>query len=110
MLAYEYVHSGIGVARCSNGRVPVSVLICLFCVVTVFFGMSTVIRSRPASEWDLTAAEIADNGWTVGLCEEENIAVMTVACKGNVRFTSDASDPDVRFEVNNWQIVNPSAE
>ncbi len=110
MLAYEYVHSGIGEARCSNGRVPVRVLICLFCCVTVFFGMSTVVRSRPASEWDLTAAEIADNGWTAGLCEEEHIAVMTVACKGNVRFTADASDPDVQFEVNNWQIVNPSSE
>ena len=41
---------------------------------------------------------------------EEHIAVMTVACKGSVRFTSDETDSDVQFEVKEWQIVNPAAE
>ena len=110
MLASEYVKSGIADARCSNGRVPVRVLIFLFCCVTVFFSASEIVRSRPVSAADSAAIEIGEHGWTVGLCEEDHIAVMTVACKDSVRFTADETDPDVQFEMKDWQIVNPSAE
>lgn len=106
MLAAEYVKSGIGAVRCSNDRIPVRVLICLFCLVTSACGLSSLVRSRPAAPWDLAAVEIQERGWEVGLCEEENIAVMTVACKGDVRFTADPSDPDIRFEVSNWQVTD----
>ncbi len=106
MLAAEYVKSGIGAVRCSNDRIPVRVLICLFCLVTSVCGLSSLVRSRPAAPWDLAAVEIQERGWEVGLCEEENIAVMTVACKGDVRFTADPSDPDIRFEVSNWQVTD----
>lgn len=104
MLAAEYVNSGIGAALCSNDRIPVRKLIGLFCLITCVCGLSSIVRSRPAAPWDLAAAEIQELGQTVGLCEEKNIAVLTVACKGSVRFTADPADPDIRFEVSNWQV------
>ncbi len=108
MLASEYVKSGIGNIRLSNGRVPVRVLIFLFCCAAVFFGASEIVRSRPVSAADQAAIEIGEHGWTAGLCEEEHIAVMTVACKDSVRFTADASAPDIQFEVSNWQVTEYS--
>lgn len=106
MLAAEYADSGIGAVRCSNDRISVRALICLFCLVTSVCGLSSLVRSRPAAPWDLAAVEIQERGWEVGLCEEKDIAVMTVACKGSVRFTTDPSDPDIRFEVRNWQVTD----
>lgn len=85
--------------RFAQGRLSYSALANIFFTLTLLFGISPIVLSRLASAADRVVLCLNEKGFRHGFCEKENTAVLTVAAKGQIDFSTDRNDPDNEFFV-----------
>ena len=80
-------------------RLSSSALISIFAVLTILFGIGPIVRSRPVSPADRVIFYLSEQGLHQGYCPPSDHALLTVAGKGQITFTTDPDDPDNRFSI-----------
>lgn len=86
LIKEEYVSRDLHFAQ---GRLKISTLVNIFAALTILFGISPIVLSRPASPADRVVIFLTERGQRQGYCEEKELALLTVAAKGRISFTTD---------------------
>lgn len=99
LLSTAYESSALPKLRFMEYRIPFSAAAALFFAAAICFRIEPAVTSRPQGPADKAAAFLQGHELMQGSCAPEDIAVLTTASKGKIRFTDDADDPDNRFSV-----------
>ena len=99
ILSAAYESSTLKKTSFMDRRIPFPAAMVIFFTAAVCFGVSPIVTSRPQSPADKAAAFLHEHELRQGSCGPEDLAVLTTASKGTIRFTADAGDPDNAFRI-----------
>ena len=83
--------------RFAQGKLSLATLACIFSILTILFGISPIVLSRPVSEADRVIIYLNQAGLRHGYCDTADQAVFRVASKGEIRFSTIWDDPENEF-------------
>ena len=85
--------------RFAGQKLSLNALVTGFAVITILFGFSPIVRSRPVSPADQVVMWLNEHGMKHGSCDPEDAALFTVAAKGQISFSADPDEPETAFHV-----------
>ncbi len=85
--------------RIAGHRLSFETAAVVFAVLTILFGISPIVSSRPASPADHAVIYLNEQNQYHGYCEQADLALLTVASKGRIHFTTDPNDKGNTFSV-----------
>ena len=86
----------IGFAR---EKLSLSALVNIFSILTILFSVGPIVRSRPASPADRVVIYLNEQEQLQGYCGQSDLALLSVAAKGQIRFSTDQEAPGNTFTV-----------
>ena len=86
----------IGFAR---EKLSLSALVSIFSILTILFSVGPIVRSRPASPADRVVIYLNEQEQLQGYCGQSDLALLSVAAKGQIRFSTDQEAPGNTFTV-----------
>ncbi len=85
--------------RLARQRVSLDTIVIIFAVLTILFEINPIVSSRPASPADRVVIYLNEQNRHHGYCEPADLALLTVASKGQIVFTTDPADGENTFSV-----------
>ncbi len=91
--------------RFAQRRLPLSALVSMFSLLTILFSVGPIVRSRPAGPADHVIIYLNGHHQLQGACPQSDLALLSVAAKGNIAFTTAPDAPG-----NTFTIIRTSSE
>ena len=85
--------------RFAGQKLSLNALVTVLAVITILFGFSPIVRSRPVSPADQVVMRLNEHGMKQGSCDPEDAALFTVAAKGQISFSADPDGPEMAFRI-----------
>lgn len=85
--------------RFAQKRLPLSSLVSVFSLLTILFSIGPTVRSRPVSPADRVIIYLNEHNQLRGICEQSDLALLSVAAKGKISFSTDPDTPESTFTI-----------
>ena len=85
--------------RFARGRLSLSALISIFSILTILFSVGPIVRSRPAGPADRVIIYLNEQEQLQGYCRQSDLALLSVAAKGQITFLTDQEAPGNTFTI-----------
>lgn len=85
--------------RFARRKLPLSALVSIFSILTILFGIGPIVRSRPAGPADRVIIYLNEKEQLQGYCGQSDLALLSVAAKGKIAFSTDRDAPGSTFTV-----------
>ena len=83
----------------ARGRLPLSTLAGIFSLLTILFSIGPIVRSRPVSPADRVILYLNEHNQLQGACSQNDLALLSVAAKGRISFSTDPDAPGNTFTI-----------
>lgn len=85
--------------RFSRGRLSLPAAVSIFSILTILFSVGHIVRSRPASPADRVIIYLNEQEQFQGYCGKSDLALLSVAAKGKITFSTDQETPGSTFTI-----------
>ncbi len=85
--------------RFAREKLSLSALVSIFSILTILCSVGPIVRSRPASPADRVVIYLNEQEQLQGYCGQSDLALLSVAAKGQIRFSTDQEAPGNTFTV-----------
>ena len=85
--------------RFAREKLSLSALVSIFSILTILFSVGPIVRSRPASPADRVVIYLNEQEQLQGYCGQSDLALLSVAAKGQITFSTDQEAPGNTFTV-----------
>ena len=85
--------------RFARGKLSLPTLVSIFSILTILFSVGPIVRSRPASPADRVVIYLNEQEQIQGYCDQSDLALLSVAAKGQITFSTDRDAQGNTFNV-----------
>ena len=85
--------------RFVRGKLSFPALVSIFSILTILFSVGPIVRSRPVSPADRVIIYLNEKNQEQGSCGQSDLALLSVAAKGKITFSTDQEAPGNTFTI-----------